>query len=101
VASLFGNIEDGTIVGDNLGTAIYADGHNGLIVNGAVCDVTCIREIGGFQVCTRGFDLSVLRDATPIGNNVPIWIDIKAVMAGDITLGGSEVATFVPAQLAK
>jgi regulator of RNase E activity RraA len=36
VVDLFGKIRYGTIVGDNLSTAIYAKSHNGLIVNGAV-----------------------------------------------------------------
>ena len=36
VVDLFGKIRYGTIVGDNLSTAIYAKSHNGLIVDGAV-----------------------------------------------------------------
>src|ERR1700726_2818704 len=54
VVDLFGKIEDGTIVGDNLSTAIYAKSRNGLIVAGAGGDVTGIQEIKGFQVYARG-----------------------------------------------
>jgi regulator of RNase E activity RraA len=57
VVDLFGKIRYGTIVGDNLATAIYAKSHNGLIVNGAIRDVTGIQEIPGFQcydAATRG-----------------------------------------------
>ncbi len=43
VVDLFGKIRYGTIVGDNLSTAIYAKSHNGLIVSGAVRDVTGIQ----------------------------------------------------------
>jgi 4-hydroxy-4-methyl-2-oxoglutarate aldolase len=50
VVDLFGQIRYGTIIGDNLATAIYSKSHNGLIVNGAVRDVTGIEEIPGFQV---------------------------------------------------
>jgi 4-hydroxy-4-methyl-2-oxoglutarate aldolase len=53
VVDLFGKIRYGTIVGDNLSTAIYARSHNGLIVNGAVRDVTGIQEIPGFQCYVR------------------------------------------------
>jgi len=62
VVDLFGKIRYGTIVGDNLSTAIYAKSHNGLIVNGAVRDVTGIQEIPGFQVYTRGVDPSGLEN---------------------------------------
>ena len=58
VVDLFGKIQDGTIVGDNLSTAIFTKSHNGLIVDGAVRDVTGIQEITGFQVYARGFDRS-------------------------------------------
>src|ERR1700691_5794624 len=38
VVDLFGKIQDGTIVGDNLSTAIFAKSRNGLIVDGGVRD---------------------------------------------------------------
>lgn len=52
VVDLFGKVRFGTIVGDNLSTAIFAKSHNGLIVDGAVRDVTGIQHIPGFQVYT-------------------------------------------------
>ena len=60
VVDLFGKVSYGTIVGDNLATAIIRESHNGLIVDGAVRDVSGIQEIHGFQVYTRGFDPSAL-----------------------------------------
>src|SRR5712692_7114691 len=54
VVDLFGKIRYGTFAGDNLSTAIYAKSHNGLIVNGAVRDVTGIQQIQGFQCYVRG-----------------------------------------------
>ena len=39
VVDLFGKIEDGTIVGDNLATAIYAATRTGLVVDGAIRDL--------------------------------------------------------------
>jgi 4-hydroxy-4-methyl-2-oxoglutarate aldolase len=101
VVDLFGKIKDGTIIGDNLGTSIYAHSHNGLIVNGSVRDVVGIEEIKGFQVYTRGFDPSALRDVTLMGINVPIRIGNATVMPGDVALGGPEGVTFVPAELAE
>jgi 4-hydroxy-4-methyl-2-oxoglutarate aldolase len=100
VVDLFGKIRYGTIVGDNLSTAIYAKSRNGLIVNGAVRDVTGIQEIPGFQVYTRGVDPSALENVMLTGINVPIRIGDVAVMPGDIAIGDPEGITFVPPQLA-
>ena len=100
VVDLFGKIRYGTIVGDNLSTAIYAKSHNGLIVNGAVRDVTGIQEIPGFQVYTRGVDPSALENVMLTGINVPIRIGEVTVMPGDIAIGDPEGVTFVPPQLA-
>jgi 4-hydroxy-4-methyl-2-oxoglutarate aldolase len=100
VVDLFGKIQDGTIVGDNLSTAIYAKSHNGLVVDGAVRDVTGIQQIAGFQVYTRGFDPSALENVMLMGINVPIRIGRTTVMPGDVALGDPEGVTFIPAQLA-
>jgi 4-hydroxy-4-methyl-2-oxoglutarate aldolase len=101
VVDLFGKIKDGTIVGDNLSTAIYAHSHNGLIVDGAVRDVSGIQEIKGFQVYTKGVDPSALENVMLVGINVPIRIGQAAVMPGDIALGDPEGVTFIPPQLAE
>ena len=101
VVDLFGKIQDGTIVGDNLSTAIFAKSHNGLIVDGAVRDVTGIQEITGFQVYARGFDPSALHSVMLMGINVPIRIGRTTVMPGDVALGDPEGVTFIPAQLAE
>jgi 4-hydroxy-4-methyl-2-oxoglutarate aldolase len=100
VVDLFGKIRYGTIIGDNLATAIYSKSHNGLIVNGAVRDVTGIQEIHGFQVYTRGVDPSALQNVMLTGINVPIRMGETTVMPGDIAIGDPEGVTFVPAQLA-
>jgi len=100
VVDLFGKVRYGTIVGDNLSTAIYAKSHNGLIVNGVVRDVSGIQEIPGFQVYTRGVDPSALENVMLTGINVPIRIGAVTVMPGDIAIGDPEGITFVPPQLA-
>ncbi len=101
VVDLFGKIRYGTIVGDNLSTAIFAKSHNGLIVNGAVRDVTGIQQIPGFQVYIRGVDPSALENVMLTGINVPIRIGDTTVMPGDVALGDPEGITFIPPQLAQ
>jgi 4-hydroxy-4-methyl-2-oxoglutarate aldolase len=101
VVDLFGKIEFGTIVGDNLSTSIYAKSHNGLVVDGAVRDVSGIQEIKGFQVYTRGWDPSDLQNVMLVGINVPIRIGHATVMPGDVVLGDLEGVTFIPPQFAE
>lgn len=101
VVDLFGKLRDGTIIGDNLGTAIYAKSHNGLIVDGAIRDTVGLRAIPGFTIYTRGADPSALSGVMLMGINVPIRIGEATVMPGDVALGGPEGVTFIPPQLAE
>jgi len=101
VVDLFGKIKDGTYPGDNLSTAIFAKSHNGLVVDGAVRDVTGISEIKGMHVFVRDFDPSALRDTTLMGINVPIRIGHVLVMPGDVAVSDPEGITFIPPQLAQ
>jgi regulator of RNase E activity RraA len=101
VVDLFGKIQAGTFAGDNLGTAIYAKSHNGLVVDGAIRDVTGFEEISGFQVFVRGFDPAGLSNVMLMGINVPIRIGQATVMPGDIAVSDAEGITFIPPQLAE
>jgi regulator of RNase E activity RraA len=100
VVDLFGKMQDGTMIGDNLGTAIWTKSHNGLIVNGAVRDVSGIREIQGFQVFTKGVDPSALQNVMLTGVNTPIRIGQATVLPGDIAVSDPEGVTFIPPHLA-
>jgi len=101
VVDLFGKIQDGTFAGDNLGTAIFAKSHTGLIVDGAIRDVTGMSEIKGFHVYVRDFDPSALRNVMLMGINVPIRIGHATVMPGDVAVSDPEGITFIPPQLAE
>lgn len=101
VVDLFGKIKDGTFVGDNLSTAIFTKTGNGLVVDGAVRDLSGIQEIKGFQVYARGVDPSVLSSVTLMGINVPIRIGQATVMPGDVVVSDPEGLTFIPPPLAE
>ncbi len=101
VVDLFGKIKDGTIIGDNLATMIMTRAGTGLVVDGAVRDVTGIMEIKGFKVFARGFDPSALAETTLAGINVPIRIGNATVLPGDIVISDPSGITFVPAHLAE
>ncbi len=101
VVDLFGKIKDGTFAGDNLSTSIFTKSHTGLIVDGAVRDVSGISEIRGFRCYVRGVDPSALKDVTLMGINVPIRIGNTTVMPGDVVVSDPEGLTFIPPHLAE
>jgi regulator of RNase E activity RraA len=101
VVDLFGKIEYGTYAGDNLGTAIFAHSHNGLVVEGSVRDETGISIIKGFRVFVKGVDPTALNDVTLMGINVPIRIGRTTVMPGDVVVSDVEGLTFIPPHLCK
>ena len=100
VVDLFGKIKDGTIIGDNLATSIWTKTGTGLVVNGAVRDVSGISEIKGFQVYARDFHPSAIAEVTLAGINVPIRLGEVTVMPGDVVLSDPEGVVFIPAHLA-
>ena len=101
VVDLFGKIKEGTLIGDNLGTSIYTKTGTGVVVDGAVRDLSGILEIKGFTGFVRDFHPSALKDVTMMGINVPIRIGEVTVMPGDVVLGDPEGLTFIPPQLAE
>lgn len=101
VVDLFGKIKDGTIIGDNLGTSIMTKTGTGLVVDGAVRDVSGLSEIKGFRVYARDFHPSYLADATLMGINVPARIGSVTVLPGDVVLSDPEGVVFIPAHLAE
>jgi regulator of RNase E activity RraA len=101
VVDLFGKIDKGTFIGDNLGTSIFAKSGTGVVVNGSVRDLSGILEIKGFLGYVRDFHPTALADVTLAGINVPIRIGGVTVLPGDVVLGDPEGLTFVPPQLAE
>ena len=101
VVDIFGKIRDGTVVGDNLSTAIASRTKAGIVINGAVRDYVRIRELENFNVFHRGVDPTPIRDVTLAGVNIPIRIDDVTVMPGDVALGTPEGLSFIPPHLAQ
>ena len=101
VVDLFGKIENGTFAGDNLATSIYTKSKTGLVVNGAVRDLTGISEIAGFIGYVRDFHPSAIADVTLTGINVPIRLGNVTVLPGDVLLSDPEGLTFIPPHLAE
>ena len=101
VVDLFGKIDKGTFIGDNLGTSIYAKTKKGVVVDGSVRDLSGILEIEGFHGFVRGFHPTAIADVTLVGINVPIRIGGVTVLPGDVVLSDPEGLTFIPPHLAE
>jgi 4-hydroxy-4-methyl-2-oxoglutarate aldolase len=101
VVDLFGKIDKGTFIGDNLGTSIFAKTGKGVVVDGSVRDLSGILEIQGFHGFVRDFHPTGLADTTLVGINVPIRIGGVTVLPGDVILSDPEGLTFIPPHLAE
>jgi regulator of RNase E activity RraA len=102
VVDLFGKIEGGTIVGDNLAMAIHSATGAGLIVDGAIRDMEGVFPIG-MPVYMRGSHPSAIdyQSVMLTGVNIPIRIGNATVMPGDVAFGDKGGVYFIPPQFVK
>ena len=100
VADCFGKIENGTLIGDNLGNAILANSGNGVVFDGGSRDLEGLSKIEGFNAFVKGFDPSFMTETMLMGINVPIRIGRATVFPGDVVLAKKTGVLFVPAHLA-
>ncbi|MEO8593772.1 MAG: RraA family protein [Candidatus Solibacter sp.] len=110
VSDHFGLKQDGPSIGDNVGNAIYAKTHNGIVYDGAVRDINGLKELDNFTAFVRYYDPShhfgmtatgARLNSTMIGINIPIKIGKATVMPGDVVLGRDGGVLFIPPQLAE
>jgi 4-hydroxy-4-methyl-2-oxoglutarate aldolase len=99
VADSYGKIVDGTLIGDNLGNAIYAKSLRGVIFYGSVRDIEGLAEIKGFNAWMKGYDPSYIQQMMLGGINVPIRIGRATVLPGDAVLAKKGGVVFIPAHL--
>ena len=98
VADSYGKVVDGTLIGDNLGNAIYAKSHRGVVFYGSVRDIEGLEEIKGFNGWIKGYDPSYIQQMMLGGINVPIRIGRATVLPGDVVLAKKGGVVFIPAQ---
>ena len=101
VADGFGKVVDGTLIGDNLGNAIYTNSGNGVVFYGGSRDMEGLSEIVGFNAFVKGFDPSYLMESMLIGINVPIRMGRATVLPGDVVLAKKTGVLFIPAHMAE
>jgi 4-hydroxy-4-methyl-2-oxoglutarate aldolase len=101
VADGYGKIVDGTLIGDNLGNAIYANSKNGVIFYGSVRDEQGLAEIKGFNGWIKGSDPSYIQQMMLTSINAPIRVGRATVLPGDVVLANQYGVIFIPAFLAE
>lgn len=101
VVDIFGKIKDGTVIGDNLGTAVQARTRAGAVIDGGIRDYDGLVKLPDVNFFMRGMDPTAIADVTLAGINIPIRIGGVTVLPGDIVLGTPTGVTFIPAHLAQ
>lgn len=101
VADGFGKIRDGTLIGDNLGNAIFTRTGNGVVFDGSLRDLEGLEAIEGFNAFVRDWDPSAIQQTMLLRLNAPIRIGQVTVFPGDIVLAKRGGVIFVPPHLAE
>ncbi len=99
VADGFGKIADGTLIGDNLGNAIYAKSQRGVIFYGSIRDQEGLEQIKGFNAWVKGQDPSYINQMMLLTINAPIRVGRATVLPGDVVLAKKYGTVFIPAHL--
>lgn len=101
VADIFGKVCEGTVIGDNLGTAIAARTGVGAIIDGGVRDLDGLRRAPEpVNYYFRGVDPTPIEEVCLVAINRPIMIGEVTVLPGDVAHVTPSGATFIPAHLA-
>jgi regulator of RNase E activity RraA len=106
VADQFGIHVNGPTIGDNVGNAIFAKSGNGIVYDGAIRDITGLREIRSFTSYYTSYHPSHHNqqgdmNTMLVGINQPTKIRQVTVMAGDVVLGRDGGVSFIPPHLAE
>lgn len=101
VADSYGKVENGPIIGSNLGTSILAKSGNGVVFNGTVRDLKDLMEMPGFTSFIRGDHPSYQQEMMLKAVNVAIRIGPVTVLPGDVVLGHMDGVVFIPPHLAE
>jgi 4-hydroxy-4-methyl-2-oxoglutarate aldolase len=99
VADSYEKIVDGTLIGDNLGNAIYAKSKRGVVFYGSVRDMAGLSEIEGFNGWVKGHDPSYIQQMMLSTINYPIRVGRATVLPGDAVLANKYGVIFIPAYL--
>ncbi len=98
VADLFGRVN---LVGDNLTSAIKANGGRGMVIDGGIRDTQRILEVPEFGTYIRRLHPEAIPGVTMPDINGVTRIGEATCLPGDVVLGTVEGVTFIPPHLAE
>jgi regulator of RNase E activity RraA len=101
VVDIFGKVKDGTVVGDNLGTAVRRRTRAGAVIDGGIRDYQGLVRLNDVNFYVRGVDPTAIADVTLAGMNIPVRIGGATVLPGDVVLGTPTGVIFIPPHLAQ
>ncbi|WP_061963152.1 RraA family protein [Demequina aurantiaca] len=101
VVDIFGKVYEGTVIGDQLGTAINARTKAGAVIHGGIRDLEGISQLEHINVYYRGTDPTPIRNVTLAGLNIPVRIGGATAMPGDVVIGTPAGVLFLPPHLAE
>jgi 4-hydroxy-4-methyl-2-oxoglutarate aldolase len=101
VVDIFGKVKDGTVVGDNLGTAVRSRTHAGAVIDGGIRDYQGLVALTEVNFFARGVDPTAIADVTLAGINLPVRIGGVTVLPGDVVLGTPTGVIFIPPHLVR
>jgi 4-hydroxy-4-methyl-2-oxoglutarate aldolase len=101
VVDIFGKVKDGTVIGDNLGTAVQVRTRAGAVIDGGIRDYQGLQRLDDVNFFFRDMDPTAIADVTLAGINIPVRIGGVTVMPGDVVLGTPTGVIFIPPQLAE
>jgi 4-hydroxy-4-methyl-2-oxoglutarate aldolase len=101
VVDIFGKVKDGTVIGDNLGTAVQIRTGAGAVIDGGIRDYQGLQSLENVNFYFRGTDPTAIADVTLAGLNIPVRIGGVTVLPGDVVLGTPTGVIFIPPQLAE
>jgi regulator of RNase E activity RraA len=101
VVDIFGKVKDGTVIGDNLGSAVQVRTGAGAVIDGGIRDYQGLQELEDVNFYFRGMDPTAIADVTLAGINIPVRIGEVTVLPGDVVLGTPTGVIFIPPQLAE
>jgi len=101
VADGYGKIIDGTLIGDNLANAIYANSKRGVVFYGSVRDEEGISKVNGFNAWVMGVDPSYIQGMMLTSINHPVRIGRATCLPGDLVVAKKYGVIFIPAHLAE
>jgi regulator of RNase E activity RraA len=101
VTDIFGKIIEGTVIGDNLGTAVAVRTGVGAVIDGGVRDLDGLTRLQNAAFYYRDTDPTPIRNVVLAGLNIPVRIGGVTVLPGDVVLGTPSGVTFIPPQFAE